>query len=577
MKRPYLSSAPATAALCLASLCLVALGGCKSEPEKPATGTAKAEQKAGEAGKAGDAPKAADKVDTSQRKERDPRVFNRSLGEPEYLDPGLISESEGGIVTHDTFEGLYVYGPSHKEWTPGVAKSHTVSDDGLTWTFQLRDDAKWSDGKPVTAHDFEWSWKRVLDPKTASRYAEILWFVKGAREYNLMDEGADAEALRAAVGVKAKDDHTLEVQLVGPTPFFIQLTAFYTYSPVPRHVIEKHGDKWARPENIVSNGPWKVTEWKSNQQITAELNPHYWDKANMPFDRINYKITQENTPAHTMYLAGDLDYLESKVPETVLPRLRKERDPALETSPYLGVYFYMFNVKEKPFDDLRVRRALNLAVDKSQIGKFVVKGGQEEAWTIVHPGLEEMGYPMPEGPEYDPDLAKKLLAEAGFPDGKGFPTFQISYNTLEGHKLVAEFIQQQWKKNLGITCDLDNMEWKVLLKKQHDRDFQVSRSSWIGDYLDPLTFLSLWEGPNPNNRTNWAHPAYDKLLADARVETDPDKRMKMLAEAEKIYIDEVPSMPIYFYVKHDLVRPWVKGYTPHLQGVHLARYLRVEL
>ncbi|MCA9561663.1 MAG: peptide ABC transporter substrate-binding protein [Myxococcales bacterium] len=574
MKRPHLLSALAPAALCLTALSAMALGGCKSEPKTPATGTAKAEQKAGAAG---EAPKAADKVDTSLRKERNPRIFNRSLGEPEYLDPGLCSESEGGIVTHDTFEGLYVYGPSHKVWTPGVAKSHTVSEDGLTWTFELRHDSKWSDGKPVTAHDFEWSWKRVLDPKTASRYAEILWFIKGAREYNLMEEGADADALRAAVGVKAKDDYTLEVQLVGPTPFFIQLTAFYTYAPVPRHVIEKHGDKWARPENIVSNGPWHVTEWKSRQSIKAEANPHYWDKANMPFDQINYLITEDNATAYTMYQAGDLDYIDSKVPEAVLPRLRKERDPELETNPYLGVYFYMFNVKEKPFDDVRVRRALNLAVDKSQIGKFVVKGGQEEAWTIVHPGLEEMGYPMPEGPEYDPDLAKKLLAEAGFPDGKGFPTFQISYNTLEGHKLIAQFIQQQWKKNLGVVCDLDNMEWKVLLKKQHERDFQVSRSSWIGDYLDPFTFLSLWEGPNPNNRTNWAQPTYDKLMADARVETDAQKRMQMLADAEKIFIDEVPAMPIYFYVKQDLVRPWLKGYTPHLQGVHLARHLRVEL
>ncbi|MCA9541119.1 MAG: peptide ABC transporter substrate-binding protein, partial [Myxococcales bacterium] len=211
-------------------------------------------------------------VDPSARKERNPRIFRRSLGEPEYLDPGLCSESEGGIVTQDTFEGLYQYGPTHKEWMPGVAESYEVSADGRTWTFKLRQNAKWSDGKPVTAHDFEWSWKRVLDPATASRYAAILWVLEGAREYNQSPEGPARAALRDKVGVKAVDDFTLEVKLVAPTPYFLQLAAFYTYAPVPRHVIEKFGDKWARPENIVSNGPWKMVEWKSQQQIVAERN-----------------------------------------------------------------------------------------------------------------------------------------------------------------------------------------------------------------------------------------------------------------------------------------------------------------
>lgn len=572
------------AAACLAVLALTA---CKSDGT--GDGTQTGTQTGAQTGAQGtDAPAAANDpaalpsitAKPADRKERDPRVFLRSLGEPEYLDPGLISESEGGIVTHDTFEGLYQYGPTHKEWLPGVAESHEVSPDGRTWTFRLRQNAKWSDGKPVTAHDFEWSWKRVLDPKTASRYAGILWNIEGAREYNQnpeSDNEAKATALREQVGVKAVDDHTLAVKLVAPTPYFLQLTAFYTYAPVPRHIVEQHGERWARPENIVSNGPWKVVEWTNNQQIVAERNAHYWDPAKLPFDKIIYRITQENEPAHNMYLGNELDYLESKVPTTVLPKYFRERFPDFEVSPYLGVYFYMFNVKRKPFDDVKVRQALNLAVDKEKIGKYIAKGGQEPAATIVHPGLKEMGYDAPGGPEFDPDKARALLAEAGYPGGKGFPRVRISYNTLEAHKLIAEFIQQEWKKNLGVETDLDNMEWKVLLKKQHDRDFEVSRSSWIGDYLDPLTFLDLWEGENPNNRTNWADPTYDKLIDDARNEADPDRRLAMLRQAEELFIREVPAFPIYFYVKTDLVKPWLKGYQPHLQGIHAARFFRVEL
>ena len=533
-----------------------------------------------EAGKpkvAKSAKKKGKKAAKAIRKERNPKIFIRSLGEPEYLDPGLITESEGGTVTHDTFEGLYQYGPTHKEWLPGVAESHEVSSDGRTWIFKLRENAKWSDGKPLNAHDFEWSWKRVLDPQTASRYSAIMWVVDGAQAYNQNADPAQAAALREKVGVKALDDYTLRVRLLAPTPYFLQLTAFYTFAPVPRHVVEKHAGKWARPEHMVSNGPWTVTEWVSHQRIVAKRNPHYWDRAAISFDVIRYMITQENAPAHNMYEGNELDFLENRVPSSVLSRYRRERFVDLRTSPYLGVYFYMFNVKRKPFDDVRVRQALNLAVDKQKIGKFVVKGGQEAAESIVHPGLEDVGYDRAKGAAYDPDEARRLLAEAGFPDGKGFPGFKISYNTLETHKQLAEYVQQQWKKELGISCDLDNMEWKVLLKKQHAREFDMSRLAWIGDFLDPLTFLDLWEGDNPNNRTNWDHTGYNDLIDAARLEADPQKRLGLLNRAEQIYVEELPSMPLYYYVNHDLVKHWLKGYQPHLQGVHPSRFFKIEL
>lgn len=512
---------------------------------------------------------------TVQRKAQGPREFIRSLGEPEYLDPGLCSESEGGTVIQDCFEGLYQYGASHKKWPPGVAERHELTPDGLAYTFHLRQNAKWSDGRSVTAHDFEWSWKRVLDPATASRYAAILWFLEGGREYNEAPS-EQAAALRDKVGVKAVDDWTLEVRLVGPTPFFVQLLAFYSYAPVPRHIIEQHGEKWARPEHIVSNGPYKVVEWTSQQRIVAERNTHYWDTDNLPFDKVIFKITQEDDPAHNMFLAGETDYLDSKVPSSALPRYIREKEPMLTTSPYLGVYYYLINIKSPPFDDLRVRRALNAAIEKKSIGKYVIKGGQQEAWSIVHPGLEDLGYTKAKGDGFDPDLARELLAEAGYPDGKGFPHFQISYNTLEGHKLVAQFIQQEWQKYLGIRCDLDNMEWKVLLKKQHEKDFQITRFAWIGDYMDPLTFLDLFEGQNPNNRTNFDDPEYNALIKASMREPDPAKRFEILKKCEEILCRDLPCIPIYYYVKQDMLHDWMEGYEHHLQGVHPSRWFRVK-
>ena len=507
---------------------------------------------------------------TSARKEKDPRHLVRNLGEPEYLDPGLTTESEGGKIIHDTFEGLYQYGPDHKTWPNGVAESHTLSEDKRTYTFKLRKEAKWSDGVQVTAHDFEFAWKRVLDPKTASRYAAIMWLIEGAKAYN---EGKGA---RDEVKITATEDHTLQVTLVAPTPYFLKLTAFYTYQPVPRHVLEKHGDQWARPGNMASNGPWVVTEWKARQHIRTKQNPHYWDRDSVPFHTVTWRISQENGPAHNMYVSNEIDMLEGRVPETHLPTYLRTQNPELRTSPYLGVYFYVINVNQKPFDDRRVRQALNLSIDKAKVGSHVVKGMQEQAWDVVHPGLKSVGYEPVTG-AYDPAKARKLLAEAGFPGGKGFPEFQLSYNTLETHKSIAEFVQQQWKKNLGIPCSLENMEWKVMLKKLHALDYSVSRYGWIGDFPDPMTFLDLWEGGNPNNHAGWKNPAFDALIDGARREGDAAARMAKLNEATRILAAEVPVIPIYFYVQHDMTKPWLKGYKSHLQGVHGSRWLKVEL
>lgn len=549
------------------------LSGCGDKSDGPVRAQ-RATAKSEDGAKAGGAAQGEVKK-VSARKEDNIRVFHRSLGEPEYLDPGLISESEGGTVTHDTFEGLYSYGPTHTDWLKGVAESHTISEDGLTWTFKLRENAKWSDGTPVSAGDFEYAWKRVLNPETASRYASIMWVIDGAKAYNQSDAASRA-ALAEKVGIKALDEHTLEVKLVAPLPFFHQLTAFYTFMPVKKEIVEKFGDKWSRPEHMVSNGPWKTTEWKSKQRIVAELNPHYWDREAMPFDKIVYHIVQESEPAHNAFLANDLDYLESRVPTTVLPRYIQEKNPLLRSSPYAGVYYFLFNVKKAPMDNVKVRQALNLAIDKAKIGKYVVKGGQDPASSIVHPALEDLGYKKANGEGYDPDKARKLLAEAGFPDGKGFPRLKLSYNTLEGHKLIAQYVQEQWRKNLGIEIDLENMEWKVLIKKQNELDFDISRLAWIGDYLDPMTFLDLWESDSTNNRTGWASAEYDALIEEARKATKIEDRYAALRKAEAMYVENLPSLPIYYYKKYDMVQPWVTGYQTHLQGVHPSRHFSIK-
>ena len=515
---------------------------------------------------------------SAPRADRNPRVFHRHLGEPEYLDPGLMTESEGGDVAGDCFEGLFTYGRTEAEWPAGAAERFERSDDGLTYTFHLRRDGRWSDGTPVTAHDFEFAWKRVLDPLTASQYAAILWVLEGAREYNTSSADQDRKALRDKVGVRALDDYTLEVRLAYPVPYFKQLTAFYTYSPVPRHVVEKYGDAWTKPEHFVSNGPYVVKEWRNLERIVAERNPFYWDTDNLPFDRIVYHITQDNDPALNMYLAGEIDFIHDKIPPAHLARFRIERFEELKGYPYLGVYFYMFNVRSPPFDDVRVRRALNMAIDKDLIGDYVARGGQEAARSVVPPVLAKVvGYRAPSSDDFDPLKARRLLAEAGFPKGEGFPPIKLVYNTMENHKVIAEFIQREWKRNLGVQADLENVEWKVLLKKQNAGDFQVSRFAWIGDFLDPITFLDLFEGDNPNNRTGWRSSRYDALLEASRHEVDPQARLDLLARAEKILLDDVPIMPIYIYQAHDLVKPWLKGWQPHVQGQYPAKYFHIEL
>lgn len=477
--------------------------------------------------------------------------------EPETIDPGTVSGQPGGRVDRNIFEGLAFNDPTDLHATPGMARSWDVSADGLLYTFHLRD-AVWSDGTPVTAADFVYAWKRVLEPATASKYANMLYPIAGAEAYNRGDL-TDPDGL----GFRAEDDHTLVVTLHSPCPYFLQLCCFYTLLPVPRHVVEAYGDAWIKPEHIVSNGPFVLKEWILSRHVLLAKNPRYWDAEHVALNLVE-GLTGDNINANfNLYMSGVLDWADaSAVPLFVVPELRER--PDFHLAPYFNTYFYRFNVTRPPFDDVRVRKAFYLAMDPSDITEYVLRGGQVPAHSLVPPGLP--GYHEAHLPGRNVEEARRLLAGAGYPAGKGFPHVELLFNTSESHKQIAEVIQQQWKNALGVQVELVNQEWKVFLATTQSLDYWISRGSWIGDYLDPNTFLDMWQSTNGNNRTGFADPGYDALVDRAARTLDPVKRMELLHQAEDWVLNkEMIILPVYTYVVQNLYdeRDFT-GLTPNL-------------
>ena len=457
-----------------------------------------------------------------------------SGAEPETLDPARMTGLLEGRLANGLFEGLATYDPKDLSPLPGMAERWEISPDGLTYTFHLRE-AEWSNGDPVTAHDFAWSWQRVLEPETAASYAYMLYCIRGARAFN---EGAETDFRE--VGVEAVDGRTLRVRLAKVTPYFLELTAFSTFLPVHRKTGEKLGRAWASPKNFVRrgvvNGSFVLKEWRINDRIVLERNPRYWDAANVASDRIVALPIDSEMAALNAYEEGRADLVTS-VPLQLVMKLQAR--PDFHGSDYLGTYYYTFNTTRPPFDDVRVRLAFNLSADKERLVRYVLKGGQKAARTFVPPQIP--GYAAPDGPRFDPGKAAKLLAEAGYPGGKGFPDVELLYNTSEGHKDVAEVLQEMWKQNLNVTVELVNLEWKTYLDTLRRKEFQVARAGWIGDYVDPNTFLDLLVTGGGNNRTGWSNPDYDALINAAGREPDPEKRMMIFRNAETILTNEMPG------------------------------------
>lgn len=479
--------------------------------------------------------------------------------DPKYLDPGLNSASDGGDVCNNTFEGLVR--EFNGEYKPGIAEKWEISDDGLTYTFHLRE-SKWSDGKPLTAKDFEYAWKRVLNPDTKSEYNFIMFPILNAEEYNT------GKATIDDVGVKALGDLTLEVKLKAPTPYFIGLTQFYSYFPVRQDVVEGSEDGiWAKdPNKAVSNGPFKLSSFKSGDRIVFEKNENYWNAENVILDKITALMIVEQSTAFTAYKNGDIHLIDD-VPSEEIANLMAG-DPEFRLIPQVGTYYYIFNMEEPVVQDVRVRRALTLALDKKSIVENVTKGGQIAATGFVPPGILDA-----EGKEFkavagdyglaqnaNVEEAKKLLAEAGYPDGKGFPELELKYNTSEGHKKIAEAVQDMWKTNLGINVKLTNAEWAVFQTQRSEGDFQIARGGWIGDYSDPNTMLDLFVIGGSHNDPRWNNQEYTDLIKEASMITGQE-RMDKFYEAEKLLMEELPVIPVYYYTDAYMVKSNVAGLT----------------
>jgi len=485
--------------------------------------------------------------------------------EPETLDPAAITGQAEGRIATALFEGLMRYNAAGLP-EPGVAESYEISEDGLTYTFHLRDDARWSNGDPVTAHDFVHSWRRTLAPATASEYAYQLHYIRGAKPFN---EGKTDDF--STVGLTAPDDRTLVVELEAPTTFFLSLCAFTTLLPVHIPTVEAHGDDWIKPEYIVGNGAFVLDSWRLNDKIRLEKNPHYWDRANVALESIDVlPITNANV-AFNFYLAGEADLImdKSMIPVTMVDEL-KER-PDFHVAPFLGNYFLRFNVNKQPFDDPRVRKAIAMAIDRNLIVQRVTKLGEVPADSLTPPGAA--GYEPPPGPRYDPEKARELLAEAGYPNGDGFPLVSYLYPEVSINKNIAIEIQQMLREELGINISLHKQEWKVYLGSLSSLDYDIGRSSWVGDYNDPNTFLDMFVTGGGNNRTGWSNAEYDALIAEAARTLDEEKRHAIFRRAEEILIsEEAPITPLYYYVGVQIYDPekW-GGIEPNLLDEHPLR------
>ena len=590
-------------------------------------------------------------------------------GEPEWIDPGRCTDSNGSEVIRNIFAGLTEPHPKFDaDMMPDIARGWERSNDGLVYTFHLRK-TDWSDGTPLTAHDFDWSWKRVLNPSLAAKYVSNMFIFKNGQasfrralyvtnlptDANLAsiqeiveelvpfasttdgeatpadsegDKGVTLERValtdwpekgafvflngdraeiessyaliekrlaesfpnlqtriadESIVGIKVIDDYTLQIRLENPTPYILQILAFDTFMPVPRHVIErliaekKNPNLWTRPENIVTNGPYVLRKWRFRQYMLFEANPKYWnakDDSICRIKRVKTLMCESYNTCLNLYYSGEIDFpgANTSLPAEFQHHLRQFKDYRVD--PYLNVYLFWVNVKKPPVDNVHVRRALSLAIDREKVVEFVTRGGQIPTQDLVKDGLN--GYKGLNRPIYDPQKAKQELAEAGYPDGKNFPELTLHYNTSEGHKQIAVAIQQMWKETLGIEVNIENVEWKVYLKKIKQKDFQVARLGWIADYVDPFTFLELLTSECQNNRSNWSNSEYDRLVKQGQQTASPEERLQLFRQAEQIMADEQPMIPLYIYTRSTMLKPYLKGYWGNLLNRHPWKYMWID-
>ena len=488
-------------------------------------------------------------------------VLHFSIGaEPADLDPQTVTGTGDAKIIQSLFDPLVTFEPGTLAPAPALAERWVVSPDGLTYTFFLRAAARWSNGDPVTAQDVVESWKRILTPALGAEYAYFLYLLRGAEAFH---KGRTTDF--ATVGVRAVDERTLVVSLAYPAPYFLQILLNSPWRPVHTRSIAAQGGitdrgtKWTLPGALVSSGPFVLKEWSINRRVVVEKSPTYWDQANVRLTAIHFYPTDNIDAEERAFRTGQLHVTWALPLSKVLP-LEREKSPSLRIDPLLETYFLRLNVRRPPLDDVRIRRALALSIDRETLANRILPGGRRAAATFIPPLL--VGYIPPERRAHDPEEARRLLAEAGHPRGAGLPPIELLYNNSDILRLVSEAVQQMWHRELGLEIRLVNQERKTVFASRRAGDYQAVLGSWTADYLDATTFLDMWRSDSGNNQTGWSDPAFDALCDRANTLVDPVARAAVLAEAERRVLDAAAVVPVYFNTHVYLLHPAVKGWQP---------------
>lgn len=480
--------------------------------------------------------------------------------EADTLDPGITNNSFASPYLNNTFEGLVTYDKDNNI-IPGLAEDWNISDDGVVYTFNLRKGLKWSDGSPLTSKDFAYAWKRVLDPNTGGQYADMLtdYIVNAAEFYEGKKSFED-------VGIKTPDDDTIEITLKSPAPYYLSILAMWVYCPVKEEVVEAYPDRWAKDaETFICSGPFKASKMTFGESVVLVKNENYWNADKVKLEEITIRFIENKATALAAFETGEIDGFRA-IPPTDLPRLKAESD-AFQVVPSMATTYYLINNKQKPLDNVKVRMALSLAIDRTELIENVLQSTDIPAYGLVSPGYVYNGVDFNTGNTYGlaatakVEEAQQLLAEAGYPNGEGFPKLELSYYTDDTVKKVTEALQQMWKKNLNIDMEITTEEWKVYYDGIQKLDYHIAAMGWGADYLHPMTFLPLYETNNVANNAGYSNPEYDKLIAKAQSEIDEGKAVDIMREAEDLLMEDMPLLSLYHRSNFFMMAPYVKGWN----------------
>ncbi len=496
--------------------------------------------------------------------------------EPQTLDPHVMSSDNDSKLARALYESLITLNPLTLAPEPGAAQRWEISPDARTYTFYLNPQARWSDGEPVTAEDWIWSFHRSLHPDMGNQTAYQLYPVVGAEAFA---EGEVSDF--GTVGIKALDGYTVQITLNNPTPNFMRVLTNIPNYPVQRKTIEHFGSftdrytDWTRPGNLVGNGPFVLQDWRMGRSVRMRKNPYYWDADNVALNGIVFHTVENRSSEERMFRVGQLHYTDSVVLAKI-PWYRAQPDSPYQQAPMMGSYYYMFNTDRAPLDDVRVRRALAMSIDRQALIDNLLLGTALPSPALVPPGVAE-GYSPPALLQYDPERARQLLAEAGYPGGRGWPQVELVYNTSEDHRKIAVALQQMWKKELAVRVTITNQEWQVYLNTLDEGDYQVARMGWIGGTGDPTDMLEIFTTGNLSNDTGFSDPRYDEILLEqAPAAIDPAERMALLREAETILMQQAPVLPLYAYTSKHLVQPSVSGMPANVLNIPNFKYVRLD-